>query len=183
MKIENISFTFENCEYITVDGKYVGQFLAEDIKTYFQRIACNAINKMETIHTLVIELHKDANKPYSPFGDKEQGTVFDRINTYNDITSICFDLVEPYPEDKDCPTCEHYDYYIHWTGDSDYSNASQKVYISDLGNLYLVISENKGVDDFFDKDYINNEEAMEFSFDMCDIGDKYSNPDRYTECE
>ena len=64
MKIENISFTFENCEYITVDGKNVGQFLAEDIKTYFQRIACNAINKIETIHTLVIELHKDANKPY-----------------------------------------------------------------------------------------------------------------------
>ena len=58
-------------------------------------------------------------------------------------------------------------------------NKSQINYLSDCGNFYIVIAENKKIEDFFDLEEINDEEYMDFHFSMCDVGDKYGNPDRY----
>ena len=43
MKLKNITLVFENCDSITIDGKYVGEFIVDDIHTSIERIACNAI--------------------------------------------------------------------------------------------------------------------------------------------
>ena len=175
MKLKEITFILENCDSITIDGKYVGDFLVEDIRTSVSRIACNAINKMDIAYTFAIEIHKDANKERYPFGfieDKE--LTFNRLVAYDDITSIDFKLIEDYVEEGQEPIIEHYHYYIHWTGESDYVNESQKSYISNVGNLYIVIADGKNIEDFFDKEAIDDEEEMDFHCSMCDIGDKYS---------
>ena len=171
MKLKEITLVLENCELITIDGKYVGDFLVEDIRTSIQRIACNAIDKMDVAYTFAIEIHKDANKLNSQFDRKP---IFDRLTSWDDITSIQFELFQDYVEEGQEPIVEHYDYYIHWTGDSDQENDSQKSCISDVGNLYIVVADGKGIEDFFDKEAINDKEHMDFHCSMYDIGDEYS---------
>lgn len=172
MKLKEITFIFENCEYITIDGKHVGGFLVEDICTSIQRIACNSIDKMDTAHTFAIEIHKDANKERCPFGcEGDKQLTFDRFISWDDITSIQFELFQDYVEEGQEPIIEHYDYYLHWTGESEYKNDSQKSYISETGNLYIVIADNKRIEDFFDKEAIDDTEHMNFVYSMYD---KYS---------
>lgn len=42
-----------------------------------------------------------------------------------------------------------------------------------------MIADKKNIEDFFCLEDIEDEEYMDFHFDMLDVGDKYSNPDRY----
>lgn len=175
MKLRNITFIFENCDSITIDGKYVGYFLVDDIKTSISRIGCNAINRMDICHTFAIEIHKDANKERYAFDQTHiesfKGMTFDRIKKYGDITSIQFELYNAYAQVGEEVSVENYDYYIEWTGDSEYTNASQKAYISNGGSLYITIGE-KDVEDYFDMEFINNETSVSFYFDMLDVEEK-----------
>lgn len=61
-------------------------------------------------------------------------------------------------------------YYVDWTGDSEYTNNAQKTYLSKEGNLYIVIAEGADIEDFYDLEEIENEDYMDFHFDMCDVG-------------
>lgn len=176
--LKEITFVFENCDYITIDGKYVGHFLVDDIKTSFERIACNSISKMDVAETFVIEIHKDANKERYPFGQLDgmvwanyKHSIFDRFMEY-DITSIEFVLNE-----------KEYSFYVTWNGDDDQMNDSQSNYISKDGNLYVVISKDKKVEDFFDLDEFDDSDYMDVHFDLNDVGDKYGDPNRYNEVE
>ena len=158
MKFENISFIFENCEHITIDGKYIGQFLVDDINTRFQRASFNTVNRVDIADTFVIEIHKSANIEYTPLGaDEFKSNTFDRFEKYSDITSINFSV------DGVC-----YEFFVHWADGCDYSNDAQSVYISDCGNLYIVIHKEKSIDDFFDKDEINCKELMDLVFCVYD---------------
>lgn len=183
-KLKNITFIFENCDSITIDGKYVGYFLVDDLKTSFERIACNCISKTENAGTFAIEIHKDANKERYQFNmtnckDVKQMT-FNRF-LCSDITAIQFILEEDYVEDNKIPRADEYSYYVCWTGDSDYYNESQVNYISNDGHLYMTIAKGKSTEDFFNLEEINDSEHIDFHFDMLDTGDKYSNPKRYDE--
>ena len=172
-KLKHITFVFENCEYITINGKYVGYFLVDNIETRIARIASNSISKQEIAKTFVIEIHKDADRERYPFDDMvfaEKHTVFERIKSYNDITSIEFVLEENYPEDENSPYTEEYSYLVNWIGD-DYTNAAQINYVSDLGHFYIVIKEDAVFSDFFDLDKIHDEESMKFHFAMLEVGD------------
>ena len=62
MKLKYITFTLENCDQITIDGKYIGDFYVGDIKSEIKRIACNSIMKMNITKEFAIEIHKNANK-------------------------------------------------------------------------------------------------------------------------
>lgn len=180
MRLKNITFVFENCDTITIDGKYIGDFLVSDLKTEIKRIACNAIERMDIAGTVAIEIHKDANKEYYQFGqnqyEKFKTKVFDRLAD-NDITSIEFELEQSYEgiEEK----TESYCYYVSWVGESDYYNDAQKCYFSDEGHLYITIAEGKKTEDFFDLEEINDSDSMDFHFDMYDVGDVYGDPKRY----
>lgn len=176
MKLKEITFVLENCDLITIDGKYIGNFIVEDIRTSIQRIACNSIEKMDVAHTLAIEIHKDADKTHYAFGieDYYKESVFDRIISYDDITSIQFELVDEYTEESQEPTVEHYDYFIDWVEGDNQENDAQKSYVSKVGNLYIVIADGKNIEDFFDKEVIDDSEYMDFVCSMYNIGDKYS---------
>lgn len=177
MKLKRIKFIFENCDYVEIDGKYIGNFLVDKLNTSFQRIACNAIAKIDAVDEFLIEIHKDASKGRTAFGDK----VFDRFKEWHDITSINFTLAE-----DACDKYGHvlktynetYDYVITWTGNNEAENDAQKSYISKDGNLYIVVSAEKDIFDYFDKDTIDDIKYMDFYFDMYDVGDEYSKRDR-----
>ena len=172
MKLKYITFTLENCDQITIDGKYIGGFYVGDIKSEIHRIACNSIMKMDTTHEFAIEINKNADKEHFELGcENYKTTTFARLVNISDITSIEFELEEQYVEDGKIPKVEHYDYYVNWTVESDYTNDSQKSYISKPGHLYLVISKDKNIEDYFDKEEIDDEEMTDFYFDMCDVGD------------
>ena len=173
MKLKNITFTFENCDMITIDGKYIGNFLVDEIKTSIQRVACNAIMKMDIAKVIAIEIHKDANKKRCALGcDNWKQMTFDRFLEYDDITSIEFELVEQYVDDGQEPITEHYDYFVDWVGDSDMENEAQHSYVSKDNNLYIVISDGKNVEDYFDFEMIDDSEYMDFQFEMYDVGDE-----------
>ena len=173
MKLKYITFTLENCDQITIEGKYVGGFYVGDIISEIKRIACNSIMKMNITKEFAIEIHKNANKTHYVLGLEEcKYTVFEILTSHNNITSIEFELEEQYIKDGKIPKFEHYKYFVNWTGDSDFVNDSQKSYISKPGHLYLAIDKNSKIEDYFDKEEIDNEETMRFHFDMCDVGDK-----------
>ena len=170
MKLKNITFTFENCDMITIDGKYIGNFLVDEIKTSIQRVGCNAIIKMDIAKVIAIEIHKDANKERSSFDfwdcNDDKHMIFDRFLEYDDITSVEFTL-----DDGD-GNCTDYNYYVDWVGDSDMENEAQHSYVSKDNNLYIVISDGKNVDDYFDFEMIDDSEYMGFHFEMYDVGDE-----------
>lgn len=187
MKLKYIEFVFENCDSIKIEGKYIGDFLVDNLETSIKRIACNSIEKIDVANTVAIEIHKDANKERYQFDQEHienfKQMTFDRFKEYGDITSIQFELEEDYVEEGQGPCREYYDYYVDWTGDSEYTNESQKTYLSKEGNLYIVISDGKNIEDFFDLEEIEDKDYMDFHFNMCDIGDEYSNHDRYKDEE
>lgn len=173
MRLKSITFILENCDYVTIDGKYIGDFIVEDIDTSVRRIACNAICKMVSASIIAIEIHKDANKKRNQFGcfvapEGFSQMTFDTLSMYNDITEIKFELEDEYHPDE---PVESYEYYTDWTGDSDYTNEAQKTYISKDGNLYIVIADGKQIEDFFDKEDIDDKDYMDFHFSMYDVGD------------
>ena len=154
MKLNQITFYLENCDHIVIDGKYVGDFLVDQIESSVRRTACNSIDRIDTAKCFVIEIHKDANKPHHEFGESDfETSVFDRLQRHHDICQIDFILDDGY----DCrfTSYESYSYYLDWTGDSQYVNSAQSVYVSDLGHMYIVVKKDCSIDDYFIKEQIN----------------------------
>ena len=174
MILDKITFILENCDSVTIDGKYIGSFNVEDIRTTISRVACNAIMKMECAHTFFVEIHKDADEKYFEFGQNDsrfEQEKFKRL-LVDDITAIEFDLVDQYAKEGEEPRREHYDYYVEWTGDNDYVNASSHSFISDLGHLYIFIGPEEKYSEFIDKDVLNDKDAIDFKFKMYGIGNE-----------
>lgn len=168
MKLTDITFIFENCDSITINGCYIGDFVVDDIKTSIGRIASNSIEEMITAASIAIEIARDANNPRYQFEQEQiehyKQMTFDRFKEYSDITAIEFNMVNEHTNEV-----KHYHYYVNWCGDSDYENTAQSVYISKPGNLYIVIKNETDVLQFFDVNTIDDEEYMKFKFTMYDI--------------
>ena len=172
MKLKYITFVFENCDCITIDGKYVGEFLVDDIQTCIQRIACNSIEKIDSVNTFVIEIHKDANierYQHNQTGYEEwKQMTFDRFIA-SDITNIEFKLESDCDgyvgEDREY-LLDWHNYWINWSEENDKFNEFQTNYISKDGHLYIVIAKDKFIESFFDLNMINDSEYMDFYWDM-----------------
>ena len=176
MLIRRLEFVLENCEIIRIDGKYIGHFYAGDIKKEIARNACNDISMNEICHSFCVEIHRDANKKYAPFGNEEWETLaFDRLQQYADITSVIIRLYNQYDEEnKDDESKDTvYDYLIHWGGDDDYINPLQKSKVAKTGWFYLAIGEEMNLDEIFPDEEMNDEEYADHRAAMMDIGDKY----------
>lgn len=171
MRIKEIELVFENCEVITIPGKYIGRFYVGNIRKSLSRIAVNSTRMYETAKKIVIEIHKDAETQNRPFGTEDDDSTFDRILKWNDITSIEITLEDAYnKENKE----EHYVFYTDWIGDSEYENEGQKSKRSELGHLYIVITKKNKKEGHFDKIFppkeINDKEYINFHFKMLNIG-------------
>lgn len=154
--IKSIEFVLENCESFNIDANYFGTFLIDDIRYSIQRIACNSIIKMAIADTIVIELFSEGDREYRPFGGLEKATIFERLQKYNDITQIIVHYEDQTEEA----------YFTNWAKGNDGENKNQGVCKSDLGNLYIVISADKDFSTFFDTEYMNDKDYIDFAKDM-----------------
>lgn len=177
-RLKSITFVLESCERITISGKYVGWFLVDDIKTSFSRMATNWVGKQDVTKTFAIEIHKGANIERYPFDNMASAiktTVFNRLTQYPDITHIGFVLEEESldSDGNEIVREEEYYYSVEWVSTEQRFdiNKAQKNYISKCGNMYIVIAEDAEIGDYFDLEEINDQEAMDLHFDMCDVGD------------
>lgn len=154
--IESIEFVFENCECFSIDANYFGEFLIDDIHYSIQRIASNSIFKMAIADTIVIELFSEGDREYHPFGALETTTIFERLQKYNDITQVIIHY-----EDQTEET-----YFVNWAEGDEFENKNQSICKSDLGNFYIVISEEKDFSTFFDTEYMNDKDYIDFAKEM-----------------
>jgi hypothetical protein len=162
--LKQIEIGFENCETITISKNMIGRFSLDDIRPVIRRIACNAINKYWVAGEVQMEIFRCGNQKYKPFGQLEEQDMLERLSEYKDITSI--DILY---EDG---TTESYlvDYDEgEYEGCLGAENINEHIYISDLGNIYVVISKDKKIEDFFGNE-INDNKVVEFRKDMMDIG-------------
>ena len=126
-KIKAIEFVFENLECLTVDSKYIGDFLMEGFETKIMGAGVCTIREYTTCEKIDLVIYKDGNITVESYGDKYK--VFDRILNWNDITSICL----KYEDDIER------EIYVHWDGDN-YNNKAQSSFMSDE-HLYLTINK------------------------------------------
>ena len=159
--VKSIEFGFENCECFTIDAKYFGTLELMDFQTQIRRNACNSISKTNFVNTVAMEIFSEGNGDYHPFGiENEAMKFFDRLQEYNDIV----DLTITYSDD----TVESY--YVDYDEGEDDSlgapNINQHSYMNKFGDLYIVISKDKNIFDFFDEEMINDEKLMQIEKTM-----------------
>ena len=111
-EVKSISLALENCESISIDRKFVGEFLCNNITSRVFRIACNSIAKQQLCDELFIEINEDANVKYSCFGQESEEPAFDRLTKCPDVVGV--EIV--YEDDSS-------DYLlVPWNEDNDYAN-------------------------------------------------------------
>ena len=144
-KIKAIEFGFENCECLTVDSKYIGDFSMEGFETKIMGAGVCTIREYTTCEKINLVIYKDANITVESYGDKYK--VFDRILRWNDITSICL----KYEDDIER------EIYVPWDEENNnYNNKAQSSFMSDE-HLYLTINKDcKSVHDIY------TDEAVEY---------------------
>lgn len=157
MYLGTVEFVFENCEVMSIPGKYFSEFYIDNVKAYFKRTAANAIEKLDEADTIILSIHKDADEEYCPFGlSSLKTTKFNRIMEYNDIALVRFFL-----------DGNEYSYSVRWSGDMMEENICQTSIKSRFGHLYLVISSDAvlTMEEYFPKEMINDE-----NYDFGQIG-------------
>ena len=128
-KIKAIEFVFENLECITVDSKYIGDFSMEGFETKIMGAGVCTIREYTTCEKINLVIYKDANITVESYG--EEYKVFDRMLSWNDITSICL----KYEDDIE------QEIYVPWYEENNpYNNKAQSSFMSDE-HLYLTINK------------------------------------------
>lgn len=157
--IKEIELVLENLEIVTFKPEELGELHIGKIEECVNRIACNSIAKSKVADDIVIEIFKKAQFQKSPMEGIKKKDYFERIMKFPDITHINL----TYDDDTS-------DYLsVVWEEcNNDEINLLQKSMLSDLGNLYIIISSDKTKDikDYFDMEEINNKDNMEFKEDM-----------------
>ena len=158
--IKKIEFVLENLEIVTFKPEELGELHRGKITECVNRVACNSIAKSKVADDIAIEIFKKAQFQKSPMEGIKKKDYFKRIIKFPDITHI--NLI--YSDDTE-------DYLsVIWEEDekNDDINLLQKSMLSDLGNLYIIITSDKTKDvkDYFDMEEINDKDNMEFKEDM-----------------
>ena len=181
MLIKELTFIFENCEEMTIDGRYIGDFWMKDLTTEISRIACNHVGPMDICRDFFVELHKDANKPYRGFGFDlgYYETTFSRLRNYNDITQVevtLYDQYSDHPEETE--TKKHY--FLDWMDDDKSENPAQTNYLAATGWLYIRVKDGEDAFSAIGEE-VEDEGYADAVSDMYEIGDKYHQGDQENE--
>ncbi|KAF6630583.1 hypothetical protein H6F38_14235 [Paenibacillus sp. EKM208P] len=149
-KLKEVTFGLENCEALSIKGEYIGNFGVENIKSSIRK-HYNNISHFNVCDTFSMAINRGANKGYYAFDTKDEHykqNTFKRL-TQGDIVSV--DII--YDDDtKD-------EFYVHWEGENDYLNEAQKTYISELGDLFIVVSKDETVESEFGHWNIDSEKG------------------------
>lgn len=160
--IKFITTEFENCEWLTFPTTVFGECHLDNISTSIDRVATNAICKSVFAQEIALEIFfPEAESEYIAsefFGEKY--TILQRLTSYRDITHITLTYQDGSKETFAV------DYKDEVEGQLGSDNKNQKNYISECGNLYIIIAANKGIKDFFNIELINIKENMELKKDL-----------------
>ena len=162
--IKEIHLILENCDWITIKRKHIGEFVLQDFERQICRQGMNRIGELKFANKFLIEIYKDANtKVESPFG---KYNVFDRLTEWADITGV--EIV--------FKTGESEYYYVDYDSKEESfgaelgeENILQKYKFNDSGDLYLSIGKFENIDDEFDGEIQNSEEARNYKWNMYEL--------------
>lgn len=163
MNIKSITFNFENCDSLKIDGNFIGDLYAGGANREITKIAVNSFRKIDTINTFFVAINKAANQDRYPFNDKnlsrQKETVFKRLS-YGDIVSVDFKLVAA---DR---SPEHYSYCVKWKSNNDCINSYQKTFISNIGDMYLIVSDDAKITDFYSTEEMEDKNLRKIMFGL-----------------
>lgn len=175
--VVEIKIGLENCEAIELPVALVGELAIDNIKSYTRRIANNCITRFDAAEKIAIEIFSEADKKYETYGGQSEHTVFKRLTKYRDITDITLiyddgtnNVIQARWKDTDEYECE---------------NKYQKNYISSAGNLYILIGKKIKLEDYFDRDEIEDAQTMEFNKSVIEAelnGDECNNNSNCCSC-
>lgn len=138
-KLEKVEFALENCELIVIDGKHIGNFYVSDLKRHISK-HYNSIQHMQICEGFSIMINRKADVKYNVFDmEDEVGETFKRLSS-GDICSVRI----AYNDGSDD------DFYVTWTGESDYLNEAQHAYINEFGDLFIEISKDGSIGKAFE---------------------------------
>lgn len=164
--IKSITIGTENCESFTFPVNVFGQCYINNIHTEIRRVAINAICKdtyADEVALCIFFPEAEAAATREGSIIEEDDLILDRFCRFADITDITIHYIDDTEEV----------YLVDYRADGSYlgaPNLNQTTYVSSCGDLYIVISENKGIDDFFDKAEIENRSEMDFvKRMMCEV--------------
>ena len=153
--IEKIDILFAVCDVFSFEADYIGSCYIGKFRREIVRDADNTISELNYADSVAFEIFSEADKTYVPAFSDEPRTFFERIQEHKDIERIVL-----YFDDGTSQSYEvDYDACAHTIG-SD--NRNEKVYISGLGNLYVVIERGKEISDHFNLTTVNDETFMEY---------------------
>lgn len=163
MKLKEIVIGCENCDGVTIKGKYVKGIYLGEIKESYVGFG-DDIEKRKKIKDFALYIDKNANVQGKTRGEfSGYSNAFERIGLGKDVTGIM--LVFEGHHDYDTTTIKQ-NFSVEWTNKNDRQawNPAQDAYITEAGDLCLVISKKKKVKDFFHilKDDDEDEEYVGF---------------------
>lgn len=151
-KVKEIELVLENCEYIKIPTKHLGNIIIEDIDTSVRRNAINSIDKEQTANNIYLDIIKpETIKTIGLFDedDEESLSSSKRLIQHEDITSVGVIYDDGSKEN----------YYVDWNWDNEYINSYQDTQLAKNGNLHILINRKKKLKDFLD------DENFEVSYD------------------
>lgn len=148
--IKKLSIIFENCESVNIETDYIGYVELSDIKNSIRKVACNCIGYSSVCETFLISIDHKIPKQTETYGDKLINPI-DRLNEYKDIVSISV----TYEDDSE------EEIYLPW-GDREYTNQYQENYINKFGDIFICISEDHKLSDFYSEKDMESEDFLQY---------------------
>ena len=128
-EVKSIELVMENCEVFKIERKHIGELHIGKIERQIGRTACNSISEDFIANEFQIQIHHNANIVM----EDSNGSMFERINAYNDITRV---YVNYSNGDSEW-------FYTDWNHENDLFNSYQSTVISEVnGCLFIVINKN-----------------------------------------
>ena len=148
MKLKCLTFEFDNFDVHTIDRRFVDFLSVGGIEAESVRFLDGESGTIEFAGSVAAEIsckantvHRNENaggREYYPF----------RWLSCGNVSHVSF---ETEGDDK------VYRYPVRWS-DHPSVNSFQKSFISEHGNMYIVIDKDRGVEDFFNMERINSPE-------------------------
>lgn len=154
-RVESIEIEFSNCEHAVIPIEYILAFHIGKIRTEITKAAINTVLREDIAEEVFLEIFSEIDDiGYHPFGDKSvKKSILRRIEMCGDITGINVNYINGDEENYLVP-------YITDNSEGEGPNRLQKVYLSDLGNLYLLIGKDMNLEDYVEMERINDPVQM-----------------------
>lgn len=130
-QIRSIAFRFENIEGVVIPAQYIGEFHVSKIRTVKKSDGSDHF----AVDEIFFEVLNDINESDIVSDDGEK--ALKRIEKFDDIIGFSIEY-----EDG-----EEIDYSVYWEGGYE-SNNCQTSYLSEKGNLYVLIGKDLRLEEF-----------------------------------